>query len=112
MKLLSNKTPPARIGPASITIRPGYADDERALRLLAALDSAELPAPPVLLAEVDGQLRAALSLGDGSVIADPFFPTVHLVELLHTHAAASRTAPGTRTPWRARRRPSGAAATA
>ena len=45
---------------ATITIRTAYSDDEVDLTRLAALDSAEkLPPRPVLLAEVDGQLRAA-----------------------------------------------------
>jgi hypothetical protein len=75
--------------PESVTIRPAYADDRDALARLAALDSAAgIPAAPVLLAEVDEELRAALSLTDRSVIADPFFPTQHLVALLHAHAAA------------------------
>jgi hypothetical protein len=75
--------------PESITIRPAYADDQAALARLAALDSAAgVPAVPVLLAEVDDELRAALSLANGSVIADPFFPTQHLVRLLRAHAAA------------------------
>lgn len=75
--------------PASITIRPAYADDQAALARLAALDSAAgAPAAPVLVAAVEDELRAALSLADGSVIADPFFPTQHLVALLRAHAAA------------------------
>ena len=75
--------------PATITIRPAYADDREALTRLAALDSAAgVPVGPVLLAEVDEQLRAALSLTDRSVIADPFFPTQHLVALLRARAAA------------------------
>jgi hypothetical protein len=74
----------------AITIRPAFAEDDQAIRRLAALDSAErLPHHPLLLAEVDGELRAALSLVDGSAIADPFAPTVHLVALLRTHARAS-----------------------
>ncbi|HET7047294.1 MAG TPA: hypothetical protein VFI54_03415 [Solirubrobacteraceae bacterium] len=74
---------------ASITIRSAYADDLAALARLATLDSAAgVPAAPVLVAEVDDELRAALSLADGSVIADPFFPTQHLVRLLRAHAAA------------------------
>ena len=37
---------------SQITIRPGYADDERALIRLAALDSAPgVPAAPLLVAE-------------------------------------------------------------
>ncbi len=78
----------ARSTTSAITIRPAYADDRTALRRLAALDSSAVPAEPLLLAEVDEQLRAALSRHDGSVIADPFFPTLDLVELLRTHAAA------------------------
>jgi hypothetical protein len=74
---------------SSITIRPGYADDERALFRLAALDSAAgVPAAPLLVAEVDGELSAALSLHDGSVIADPFRPTADIVALLRAHVAA------------------------
>jgi hypothetical protein len=72
---------------ASITIRPAYGDDDASLVRLAELDSAErLPPMPILLAEVDGELRAALSLADGGAIADPFFPTAHLVALLRAHA--------------------------
>ncbi len=72
-----------------ITIRPAYGDDELALARLAALDSAErVPPAPLLVAEVDSQLRVALSLRDGSTIADPFFRTVHLLKLLRAHAAA------------------------
>jgi hypothetical protein len=89
--------------PASITIRPAYADDQAALARLAALYSAAgVPAAPVLVAEVDEELHAALSLADESVIADPFFPTQHLVMLLRAHAVvvAEPRARGTRRPLR------------
>ena len=85
---------PGLRAPASITIRPAYADDHPALARLAALDSAAaVPASPVLVAEVDDELRAALSLAEETVIADPFFPTQHLVRLLRAHAAAVRPTP-------------------
>jgi hypothetical protein len=72
---------------AQILIRPAYADDYSALERLAALDSADsVPPRPLLLAEVDGTLRAALSLRDGTSIADPFFETVSLLALLGAHA--------------------------
>jgi hypothetical protein len=75
---------------AQIMIRPAYGDDYGALAHLAAMDSAEdVPPRPLLIAEVDGVLRAALSLEDGSAIADPFFPTASLLALLRTHAADS-----------------------
>ncbi|HWC87914.1 MAG TPA: hypothetical protein VG388_15380 [Solirubrobacteraceae bacterium] len=73
---------------ASITIRPAYADDEGALARLAALDSADvLPPAPRVIAEVDGELRAAVSLWDGSAIADPFFPTADVLALLRVRAS-------------------------
>lgn len=92
---------------AQILIRPAYADDYRSLARLAALDSTDaVPPRPLLLAEVDGTLRAALSLRDGSSIADPFFPTVGLVALLRAHAADGKPAARSR-PRRPRlRRPS------
>ena len=91
---------PGLPAPATITIRPAYADDLAALARLAALDSAAgVPAGSMLLAEVDDQLRAALSLTDQSVIADPFFPTLHLVALLRARAAAVGET-RTRTPRR------------
>jgi hypothetical protein len=74
---------------AQITIRPAYADDELAVVRLAALDSADAPPPtPLLVAEVDGQLRVALSLRDGSAIADPFVPTADILALVRAYASA------------------------
>ena len=70
-----------------ISIRSAYPDDSGAVRRLAALDTAPLPEAPLLVAEVGGDLRAALSLSDGHVIADPFYPTAGLVVLLEVHAA-------------------------
>lgn len=83
---------------SQITIRPGYADDHLALVRLAALDSAVIPAEPLLVAEMDGEMSAALSLSDGTSIADPFRPTADVVALLRAHAAAA-----TQTPRRRRR---------
>jgi hypothetical protein len=42
------------------------------------------------VAEVDGELRAAMSLSDGRTIADPFHNTTDLVALLRVHAAQIR----------------------
>lgn len=90
---------------AQILIRPAYADDYRALARLAALDSADgVPPRPLVIAEVDGTLRAALSLRDGSNIADPFFPTARLLTLLRAHAASGEARTQARRPWL--RRPS------
>jgi hypothetical protein len=65
----------------TITIRRAN-PAEAAVARLAQLDSAPAPAGELLAAEVDGELRAAVSLTDGSAIADPFERTVELVELL------------------------------
>jgi hypothetical protein len=84
---------------SAITIRPGYADDEVGLATLASLDSSTAPEAPLLVAEVDGQLRAALSLRDGSVIADPFFHTLDIVDLLRARARGNEQ-PSRRRTWR------------
>ncbi len=72
--------------PTEILIRNAYADDELALRRLASLDSARKPPAPLLVAELDGELKVALSLRDGTVIADPFTYTADVVKLLRLRA--------------------------
>ena len=70
----------------SVMLRFGTPADQPSLERLAELDSANPPAQPVLLAEVDGVLLGALGLSDGSVIADPFYHTTDLVALLRARA--------------------------
>ena len=88
----------------TLTIRMAVPADAEALRRLAQLDSAPTPAPaPMLIAEVAGELRAAVPLYGGREIADPFHPTAELVALL-----AERTrqlAPPRRRPARRLQRP-------
>jgi hypothetical protein len=81
------KTTVTPIHPEQVTIRSAYPDDGGALRALAALDSSNPIVQPALVAEAGGEIRAALSLADGSVVADPFVSTEHLVVLLQVHAA-------------------------
>ena len=88
----------------SVTLRIGSAADEGPLARLAALDSSAPPAHPVLLAEVDGQLRAALALSGGAVVADPFHPTADLIDLLHAQARHLDAAPRVRRFRRSRSR--------
>ena len=92
----------------AVTIRHAFPDDALALWRLAALDSREAPAQPALVAEVDGELRAALSLRDGRVIADPFHGTQAVVDLLQARAA-QLTAADARLVEAAGRRPAGRA---
>jgi hypothetical protein len=80
-----------------ITLRGASTDDRTALCRLAALDSTSVPLAPLMMGEVDGELRAAVSIADGTAIADPFYPTAHIVALLRTHAAV-RTRRSDRRP--------------
>lgn len=87
--------PPARRGVglfSAIVLRPGLPEDQPSVRRLAALDSAAMPPGPFVLAEVNGRLRAAYSLIDDSVVADPFAPTADLVALLADHVRRARLA--------------------
>jgi hypothetical protein len=70
-----------------LTLRFASASDARRLQTLAELDSAPLPSGPVLIAEVDGRLRAALPLDGGAPIADPFHRAAGIVALLRVRAA-------------------------
>jgi hypothetical protein len=70
----------------SVTIRFASTADQKSLARLTALDSADALERPVLLAEVDGALLAALSLCNGAVVADPFHRTVDLASLLRATA--------------------------
>jgi hypothetical protein len=70
-----------------ITVRRAVASDRSELERLAALDSATPPRGPALVAEADSRMLAALPLGSGRPLADPFEPTAEVVALLHLRAA-------------------------
>jgi hypothetical protein len=69
-----------------VTLRLGTPADEGPLAKLADLNSANPPRQPILLAEVGGELHAALSITDGTIVADPFHRTTGVIELLHARA--------------------------
>jgi len=73
-------------GADAVTLRVAVAADFPALIRLAALDSNPVPRHPVLLAVAGRELRAAISLADGLVAADPFRRTDGLVALLRERA--------------------------
>jgi hypothetical protein len=66
----------------TLTIRRADSSDTAALYRLAALDSASPPTGEMLLAEVGGELWAAIEINSGTAIADPFRPSGELVDLL------------------------------
>lgn len=67
---------------AEISIRSIGESDRAELRRLAELEGREVPASPLLGAFAGEQLLAALSLRDGSVVADPFVASGHAADLL------------------------------
>src|SRR5215212_3019178 len=78
----------------NVTVRRSHPGDESALARLAALDSATPPRGPALIAEADSRVLAALPLGSGRPIADPFEPTAEIVALLQLRAAQLNEADG------------------
>lgn len=75
---------------SEITVRAADHTDSRALLELAALDSAQVPAGALVLAESDGEIVAAVPVDGGRAIADPFRGTAMLVEMLELRAAQIR----------------------
>ncbi len=88
----------ATITAPSVLIRAARGSDGDALERLAALDSAQVPAGSLMLAESDGRVVAAIATATGEAIADPFLPPADVIALLELRAAGA-SAP------RARRRP-------
>jgi hypothetical protein len=87
----------------NVTVRRSASGDASALARLAALDSASPPRGPALVAETDSRMLAALPMGAGRAIADPFEPTAELVALLELRRAQIEAAAGgARRPGRLR----------
>ena len=70
----------------AVTIREARTDDAKALEQLAELDSSRPLRRPALVAEVGGELWAAVSVAERRVIADPFRPSGELGYLLEQRA--------------------------
>lgn len=67
---------------SEIAIRSAGPADAAAIRLLARLIDRTVPADPVLVAESDGAIVAALSVSSNEIVTDPFRATGDLVALL------------------------------
>ena len=65
-----------------VTLRPYLPLDRHPLERLALLDDRRVPTQPVVVAETNGRLVAAVSKRTGEAVADPFEPTAHLVAVL------------------------------
>jgi hypothetical protein len=77
-----------------VTIRYAFPDDTPAIAALAAVDSQAVPEGVLLVAEVGGELWAAISLSAKASIADPFRPTADVCALLEARAAQLRRGAG------------------
>jgi hypothetical protein len=84
-------------GPASgwetgstLVIRGARRDDEAAIHRLAQLEGRRLDGSQLLVAELDGEVLAALPLTGKEPVADPFEPTAQLVEMLKVRAGQLR----------------------
>ena len=85
----------AERGDRPLTIRMSRPADSGPITRVARLDSQWPPGEPLLVAEVDDEIVAALSLGSGVVVANPFKRTADVVALLHLRAE-QLTVPGPR----------------
>jgi hypothetical protein len=74
-----------------LVLRPATSVDSSALERLAALDSAQPLTGEVMLAYAAGDVRAALSLETGRAVADPFYPSGELVQLLRAAVGERRS---------------------
>ena len=74
------------VGMPVVALRLAQPDEDHVVRRLAALDDARPLTGQALLAVVDGEAVAALSLSDGRVVANPFLPTEAAVGLLRLRA--------------------------
>jgi hypothetical protein len=69
-----------------VALRLAEADEASVVRRLSDLDDAPPLTGQVLLAMIDGEAVAALSLSDGRVVANPFLHTEAAVGLLRLRA--------------------------
>jgi hypothetical protein len=69
-----------------VALRLSRAQDDVALDRLAQLDSRPTPTGPHVVAEIGGAIVAALPLGSGPALADPFRRTDNLIPLLELRA--------------------------
>src|SRR5678810_132085 len=71
-----------------IVIRSARNADKQAIAVLGVLDGGhDMPEGRVMVAEVDGRIRAAVG-SNGTAISDPFWPSADLVSMLRVHTEA------------------------
>ena len=83
--------PEAKLDWSGIELRLCRVADDEQLEELAQLAERRLPFGRFVVAVVNGRIVAALPLGGGRLLADPFARTAHLVPLLELRASQLRT---------------------
>src|SRR4051812_36993244 len=76
-----------KIAAEPMLMRRATAADSARISELARLDDKRVPAGPFLVAELAGEIEAAVSLGSATVVANPFRLTADAVALLRLRAA-------------------------
>ena len=84
----------------TIVIRRSTDLDGPAVARLAELDSRPIPEGELLLAIVAGELRAALPVAGGELVATPFSPAEEVGALLRLRASHARGAGAPESPGR------------
>jgi hypothetical protein len=84
---------------ATLALRTARADEGELVRRIADLDDAPPLEGDVLLALIDGEPVAALSLRDARLVADPFVPTAEAVALLRLRASHLSSRGRARRRW-------------
>jgi hypothetical protein len=87
---------PAPDEEVAVALRLCSVHDDDALERLALLEGRSVPQGRFVLAEVGGEVVAALPLRGGEPLTDPFRPTAHLLPLLRLRAAQLETQPRAR----------------
>jgi hypothetical protein len=86
-RLIDGRAPRPEVPGEAVSLRLCSVHDDEALERLAQLEGRPAPRGRFVLAEVNGEIVAALPLPGGDALTDPFRATAHLVPLLRLRAA-------------------------
>ena len=92
--------------PEAVLVRHASSRDEARIRHLSRLDDQRIPDGTFIVAELGGQVMAAMSLSAGVVVTEPFRRTADAAELLRLRARRLHAPPA--GPVARRRRALGA----
>jgi len=91
--LLAGPVPRRQTVEEAVALRLCSVHDDDALERLALLEGRPVPRGCFVLAEVEGEIVAALPLSGGDPLTDPFRRTAHLLPLLRLRAGQLEAQP-------------------